>query len=171
MVNYSDSLIYKLCCKDPSITDIYIGSTTNKHRRKQEHKSRCNNPNAKGYNYYIYQFIRNNGNFDNWDMIIIEEYSCESKNQLEMRERYWIENLQSTLNKIIPTRTKREYYEDNREEILKCEKEYYENNKEEINEKKNEKIECECGCKISRTNISTHKKSNKHLELMKLKES
>ena len=28
-VDYSKSVIYKLCCKDPTITDIYIGSTTN----------------------------------------------------------------------------------------------------------------------------------------------
>jgi hypothetical protein len=154
MVDYSDSLIYKICCKDPLITDIYVGSTRNKHRRNQDHKYNCCNENSKKYNYYVYQFIRQNAGWDNWNMIVVEEYSCENKNQLQMRERYWIENLQSTLNKVIPTRTKKEYIENNKKEILK---------------KKNEKINCECGCKISRTNISSHKKLNKHLELMKLK--
>ncbi len=27
-IDYSKGLIYKLCCKDPTITDVYIGSTT-----------------------------------------------------------------------------------------------------------------------------------------------
>ena len=28
MVNYENAVIYKICCKDPTITDNYIGSTT-----------------------------------------------------------------------------------------------------------------------------------------------
>ena len=50
MVNYANGIIYKLCCLDPNITEIYIGSTTNKYRRKQQHKGICNNVNGKKYN-------------------------------------------------------------------------------------------------------------------------
>jgi len=109
MVNYSESVIYKLCCKDASITDEYIGSTTNKNRRKQQHKTDCNNENRKGYNSYVYQFIRNNGGFENWNLIVLEEYYCENKIQLQMKEREWIELRKPSLNCIKrPIRTQEE---------------------------------------------------------------
>jgi len=28
-IDYSQTIIYKICCKDPNITDIYIGHTSN----------------------------------------------------------------------------------------------------------------------------------------------
>ena len=39
--------IYKLCCKNPEITNIYVGSTKNFTRRKHQHKNNCINENAK----------------------------------------------------------------------------------------------------------------------------
>ena len=101
-IDYSKSFIYKLCCKNPTIEEIYIGSTTNKKTRKGTHKSDCKNINKKSYNNYKYQFIRDNGGFENWDMIMIEEYSCNSKNELEKRERYWCDELKPILNSIRP---------------------------------------------------------------------
>eukprot|EP01080_Neovahlkampfia_damariscottae_P013297 gene13297-12127_t len=35
--------IYKLCCKDPNVTEFYVGSTKNIRRRKCQHKYSCNN--------------------------------------------------------------------------------------------------------------------------------
>lgn len=116
MVNYAKSIIYKLCCKNPSITDEYIGSTTNKDRRKHQHKNCCNNENIEKNNLPVYRCIRANGGFENWDMIVLEEYPCESKRELEMRERYWFELINPTLNKFIPRRTD--------EEIKELEKKY-----------------------------------------------
>ena len=84
--NYNNSLIYKLCCKDPSIEEIYVGSTTNFKQRKTSHKKSCNNENNKGYNLKVYKFIRDNGGFENWSMIQIEPYSCETKRELETLE-------------------------------------------------------------------------------------
>ena len=86
MVNYNNSTIYKLCCKDISIKEIYIGSTTNFNRRKQQHKSNCNNS-----DYNVYQFIRNNGNWQNWSMIEIENINVNNKRKLETKEREYIE--------------------------------------------------------------------------------
>jgi predicted GIY-YIG superfamily endonuclease len=34
-------LIYKLVCSDPTITEIYVGSTTNFNERKRGHKKTC----------------------------------------------------------------------------------------------------------------------------------
>jgi hypothetical protein len=177
MVNYSNSSIYKLSCIDPSIKDIYVGSTTNFVRRKQQHKNCCNDSNDKHYNCYVYKFIRENGCFENWEMIEIEKYQATDKRQLHTRERYWLETLKATLNKVVPTRTKKEYVENNKESIREKQKEYVENNKESIsqkrkeyrennkqsiNEKRKEKMTCECGS-IHRINEKArHIKSKKH---------
>ena len=131
-INYENTIIYKIVCNDLNINDIYIGHTTDFYKRKSLHKSACNNEKSIKYNYKIYQTIRDNGGWSNWSMIQIEIYSCKNNREAESRERYWIEKLNSKLNIYIPTRTKKEYYENNKEEILQYCKEYYENNKDEI---------------------------------------
>lgn len=166
-INYSNTIIYKLCCKNPEIKDIYVGHTTDFRRRKWQHKSHCNNEHSEKYNFNVYKFIRDNGNWDNWDMIMIEEYPCENKLQAERKERQYIENLNANLNYVIPSRTKGEYQ--HTEKFLKYQKKYRKENIQKIKEHSNEKIKCECGCETIRSNISKHKKTNKHLELMKLK--
>ena len=54
MVNYNNSMVYKLVSNDINIKDFYIGSTVNFRRRKSEHKSRCNNSNDKCHNQKVY---------------------------------------------------------------------------------------------------------------------
>ena len=78
-INYSKSSIYKIVCKDANIKDCYVGSTTNLTKRKYLHKSVCNNVNDKAYNCYLYQYIRENGGFHNWDFIEIEKFDCKTK--------------------------------------------------------------------------------------------
>lgn len=136
VIDYSNTIIYKLCCKDPTIKDIYIGHTTNFVKRKQQHKNYCNAINDKHYNYNVYQFIREHGNWDNWSMIEICSINCVDKRDAEKQERHYIETLMATLNKNIPIRTKQEYYEDNKEEISLKNKKYREEHKEEISLKK-----------------------------------
>ena len=135
-IDYSKTFIYKLCCKDPTITDIYIGHTTNVVKRRQQHKYSCNKDTKKDYNYYVYQFIRNNGGWDNFEMIVLVELNCKDKNEALREERKYLEELKATLNKQIPTRTYKEYRpiytEQNKEKIAEQRKEYYEENKEII---------------------------------------
>ena len=109
MVNYENSTIYKIVCKDLDITDCYVGSTTNFNRRKSEHKTRYNNVNDKHYNLKVYKFIRDHGNFDNFDIIEVERYCAIDKNDLHARERYWLKKLKSNLNCQIPNRSSKEY--------------------------------------------------------------
>lgn len=96
--DYSNTIIYKLCCKDTTILDIYIGHTTNFTQRKNQHKTACCNENNKKYNQYVYQFIRDNGGWDNWSMILIKEHNLKNKREAESTEHYWIEQLGSKLN-------------------------------------------------------------------------
>jgi hypothetical protein len=124
--------VYKLCCIDPEIKEIYIGSTKNLRVRKGQHKYDCNTENNKNNKMKVYQFIRNNGGFDNWDIVQLERFEFNTKYELHARERHFIELLKPSLNKQKPTRTKKEWNQENKEEIKENVKQYYEKNKKEI---------------------------------------
>ena len=191
MPDYSKAIVYKLCCKDIQITDIYIGSTCNFSRRKCAHKHDCNNEKYQTFNLKVYQFIRQNGGFENWDMIQIEAYpECTTKRELEQYERFHIEQLRPLLNCNIPTRTVQErciinkeiiaekqkgYYKQNKKNLIEYQKEYREQNKEIIveknkkyYEKNKEKFVCECGSEIIKSYLARHKKTKRHLLSMNL---
>ena len=145
IINSSKTIIYKLCCNNIEIKENYIGSTTNFNERKSEHKRCCNNETKKAYHTKKYKFIRENGGWDNWDMVMLEEYPCDNKLQAHARERYWIEKLGSELNMIkayVSEEEKKDnmkevsktYYEENKEKLKETNKLYKENNKEKIKE-------------------------------------
>lgn len=139
-IDYSNTIIYKLVhIDDLNDENIYVGHTTNMIKRKNKHKSSCGNPNDKEHNEYKYQFIRENGGWDQWEMILIEKYPCDNGDQARARERYWKRELNATLNTQEPGRTQKEWREDNKEIILEKKKEYYENNKDKIAEKDKER--------------------------------
>jgi hypothetical protein len=137
-IDYSKNINYKLVCNDLSVNYVYVGHTTNFKERKRCHKKNCYNENCKDYNYKVYQTIRENGGWDNWTMIEIEKYPCKDLNEATARERYWYEELNSNMNSNKPHRSKKEYYEENKEKLNEKKKEYREKNKEKINEKKKE---------------------------------
>jgi hypothetical protein len=193
-MNYSKLLIYKIVCNDLNIKEVYVGSTVNFTRRKCQHKSRCYNINDSVYNEKKYQFIRDNGGWENWTMLEIEKYPCNDKNEAHTRERYWIEILNATLNKYIPTRTTKQYQEDNKDKILEYKKkydddnkdklkdyirnyyknnndkiidkakEYYTDNKEAISERKKKTFLCDCGKTILICVKQQHYRSQKHIK-------
>ena len=85
-IDYSNTIIYKICCKDISITEIYVGHTTDMRRRKNRHKSDCYNKNTNNYNNNIYKFIRDNGGWSNWDMIEIERFEAIDTNDAKKKK-------------------------------------------------------------------------------------
>lgn len=137
-MDYSHTFMYKICSKNALITETYIGHTTNFIQRKNQHKISCNNESDKNYNRRVYKFIRENGGWDNWSMIQIEDHCCNNRREAEMRERYWIENFKANLNCVNPFTTneekekqKQEWYEENKEHVLLKLKEHYNENKEQ----------------------------------------
>lgn len=172
MPDYSKSIIYKICSRDITIKEIYIGSTSNDlRRRKWEHKSLCNNDNLESYNRYVYQFIRQNGGWCNFDMVMIEEYPCDNKTQLHSRERYWIEELNASLNKSIPTRQRKEYNICCKEKIRKQLKEYSKIHKQEIKDYKSQNYYCStCDKNMIFGSKSNHNKSKKHINKVNLQQ-
>lgn len=85
MVNYSDITIYKIYCKDPSVTYFYIGSTTNIYAKRAIHKR---NSQLKPDDF-LSVMINDNGGWENWKMDIIEKYKCNSRAEAIAREQYW----------------------------------------------------------------------------------
>ena len=146
-IDYTKTIIYKLCCKDPDVLEIYVGHTTHLVNRKNQHKNGCHNPNNDKYNLKVYQYIRANGGWENFNMIVLERFSCIDEYDACAKEQEYITNLHSTLNSKYASRTHQQYYEDNKEQktiycrqyyednIVKKQeqgKQYYENNKEQI---------------------------------------
>jgi hypothetical protein len=166
--------IYKIYLNE----DVYVGSTNDYNRRMMEHKRKYNNPNSKQYNSNIYQFIRENGGWDNFNKKIIFETDKTGKELLEL-ERYYIETLKSNLNSEIPTRNKKEWYENNKEKLNEKSKKYREKNKEKIKERKkewyennkdrlSEKIKCEiCNSIVIRKQLLRHQRTKKCLSCKK----
>jgi len=153
-VDYQNTFIYKLCCRDPTITDIYVGHSTNFKSRNQDHKSCCNNINRKKYNQYKYRFIRENGDYENWIMIKLYDFPCNSRREAEAEENKAMIQLNTTLNMRKSFRTEEEKKENS--------KKIYENNKTEINEKRKIKIKCEfCNCETTQNHLNRHQKSLK----------
>jgi len=138
-VDYSKTIIYKLCCKDTLITDIYVGHTKNFTQRKNTHKFSCCDETNLNFNRYVYKFIRQTGGWENWSMIQIEERNCKNKREAESIEQYWMEQLGATLNsnksyamcKEEEKIYKKNWYEEKKDYVLQKAKKHYEENKEQ----------------------------------------
>ena len=176
--------VYKLVCKNVDATEVYVGSSTSLRNRRACHKSACNNQNDKSYNLPVYQYIRENGGWANWDLLPIERVEFDFKFELHDRERHHMETLHATLNSHVPNRTQAEYNQDHREKLKQKQKQYRQDHREEIQQKKkqyyqdnvekkkqyyqtrkqtlNQKHECPCGGKYTHQNKAQHLKSECH---------
>ena len=168
-INYDNTIFYKIVCKDLNVKDLYVGHTTNFVKRKNSHKTRCTNPNDKSHNFQVYEFIRNNGGWNNWDMVEIEKKQLNDANEARKHERFWYETLHATLNEQIPSQTRKEYSDKYYDLHKEKHKDYYIENKDKILEKHKQKIECECGLTYTFGHKSRHIKCKRHLELLNTK--
>ena len=126
-IDYANLIIYKLVHKDDFDNEnIYIGSTTDFIRRKYNHKDCCKNIKKKCHNNKKYQYIRDNGGWDCFNMVEIEKYPCIDGNEARAREEYWRSFYNSKLN------IKKAYTtHEERLDQLKC---YYQANMEKMKE-------------------------------------
>ena len=109
-IDYSNTIIYKITCKDPSITDVYVGHTTNFVQRKHCHKQSCNNNNCK-----LYKVIRDNGGWQNWIMEIVNFFNCNDHYEARKKEQEYFILLNATLNSIEPLPKPKE-----KKVVIKC---------------------------------------------------
>ena len=99
LIDYSNTIIYKIFCKDITVKDTYVGHTTNFTKRKYQHKLGSNNITN---NLKIYKVIRDNGGWDNWDMIEIAKYNCKDATEARIKEQEHYESLNTSLNSVPP---------------------------------------------------------------------
>lgn len=101
-IDYSNTIFYKISCKDESISDVYIGHTTNFVQRKSGHKQSCNNSKSANYSCKLYEFIRQNGGWNNWRMDIIAYHECNDHYEARKKEQELFILHKATLNSIEP---------------------------------------------------------------------
>jgi len=101
-IDYSNTIIYKITCIEPTITDVYVGHTTNFVQRKHAHKRSCTNQKSANYKCKLYTVIRNNGGWINWKMEIVNFYNCHDHYEARKKEQEYFISLKATLNSIEP---------------------------------------------------------------------
>ena len=133
MPDYQNGKIYKIYC---NITgETYYGSTVQSlAKRVGQHRETYHKWKKGDFGYMKSFDIIDRGEYV---YSLVEEYPCENKEQLYARERYWIEN-NECINKHIPGRTNKEWYQDNKEKVLEKAKKHREQNKEHLLEKEQE---------------------------------
>ena len=149
-IDYSNTIFYKIFCKNPEIIDLYVGHTTNFVQRKHGHKQNCINMKSPNYKYKLYNFIRNNGGWDNWNMEIIAFHNCDDHYHARKKEQHYYKELNATLNSIEPYAIKKEKKE-----------------KENIEKKILYCNSCEVYFNTPRMH-ETHNKTNKHIKRIQM---
>jgi len=122
----------------------YIGSTAKKYlnNRLYDHKYTANNELFRT-NSNLYEHMRKIG-ADKFDIELIEEYHCHSRQELWQREEFFINLLKNEPNCLNMRRAfvsneenyKKKYYDQHKEEIKEYKKQYANQHKEEIKEYK-----------------------------------
>ena len=199
MVNYSNGKIYKI---EPIVEheegDIYIGSTTKLYlsQRMDSHRSKYKLWKNGSRDFTTSFLLFEKYGIENCNIILIESINANSKDELHAREKHYIKSLKC-VNKVIPTRTKKEYYHDNfdliremkieykkqnREKLKQKDKEYRDNHKEEIKIRdkkyreanldkihafKNKKTDCPCGGSYTHCHKALHLRTIKHQNYIK----
>ena len=113
MSKYQNGKIYKIV--DVGYNKTYYGSTCESlSQRMTRHRAK--------YTAYLKGNITNTRSFDLFDEFgienckieLVENYPCNSKEELRRREGYYIKN-NDCINKCVPCRTPAEYYQDENE--------------------------------------------------------
>lgn len=167
MNKYENGKIYKIIGENQL---PYIGSTTETlEKRLIRHNAH--------YNYYY----KHNGSKSKYmgsftlvkcidcKIELIENYPCNSKRDLEIRERYWYDIIENCnlkkpyISKEETAYNNKTYYENNKEYVLKLQKEYSKTRLDHIHNQKNKPYICGCGLTYTHSNRTRHFKTKTHL--------
>ena len=102
IIDYSNTVFYKIFCNDATVNDLYVGHTTNFEQRKSDHMRGCIKDNSPNHHLKVYKFIRANGGWDNWRMDIIGSKDCADHYEARKIEQTYFEKFGATLNSIEP---------------------------------------------------------------------
>lgn len=164
MSKYSNTLFYKISCKDNAITDLYVGHTINFVQRQLSHEQSSKSNTCK-----LYEIIRKHGGWSNWKMEIIGFFNCANHTEARMKEQEFYLSLNANLNSVEPFPNKKEkkVKEDKKEEMEEEaeEEEKEENGENIVNEPSNYRFNCLfCNITCNRKNDwDRHMLTRKHL--------
>jgi len=170
---YATAKIYRIDSQAGGV--CYIGSTIRSlQKRMGQHKGHwISHLNGKS------NFISSFNVLEHGDAVIslVEDYPCDSKDQLAAREAHHIRTTAACVNRAIPGRSTAEWYQDNRErqlaqanqyradnlaECMERVRQYNRTHREEINRKGSVPYTCQCGATVKTRNVHTHRQSKKH---------
>ena len=181
MPDYQLGKIYKI--SNDIDDEEYYGSSTYPYltERMRCHHNCCKDITGRR-DSILYKKMREIG-FEHFKIELVERYPCNSKEELNIKEQYYLDLHKPKLNDFNAIGQSEEYYKErkrekyleNRDEVLKINKERYEKNKVEIlkkqkeyteknHDKINAKITCSCGCIISKKSLKRHLQRIAHIE-------
>jgi methionine synthase I (cobalamin-dependent) len=190
-MNYQNGKIYKIVSQHTD--NIYVGSTCSPlYKRLYEHKKNFKSfLNGKYHYTSSFDILK----FGDCDILLIENYPCESRDELHAREGHYIKSMKCA-NKRVAGRSKKTYYEDKKDELSLAHRKYYDKNKECLKKRQNEyyndnkpdqlqrmkkyysenkanilernkqAIQCECGKTYLYNHKSRHTKTKFHQKFM-----
>jgi hypothetical protein len=173
-------IMYKIVPKNPELKYCYIGHTINFSNRKNQHIRNTSNENDnKHYHLKHYDVIRQNGGWDEWEMIEIEQFKGKTKLEARIREQELIDEYQANLNslKAYITEDERkatknaitEKYRQNNKELLKEQTKKYKEDHKEIIAEQMKKYRAENKEKIyEKTKEYRENNKEKHQELQRI---
>ena len=127
-VDYSNTLIYKIVCNDSLVADFYLGYTTLGYRVLCDRfKQRC-----KKSKWFVCEFIRNHGGFQNWNIERLAVMSLSSSIQARIELRKHFDTGTPSLNVQTPMRSPSEYHKTEKSKL--AQQKYRGENKEKIQE-------------------------------------
>jgi hypothetical protein len=143
--DYERTVIYKIQHLEKDEL-LYVGSTTEFTKRKCKHKSDCINPKAKLYNAKLYKMIRENGGWEMFNMVIIQDFPCKNKREAECEEDKVIREMKASMNakraflnaeekKELKNKSTKQWYEANKDDQVIKQKKWYQENKSVVSEK------------------------------------
>jgi len=170
-IDFQKTVIYTI----KTGNSLYVGSTTNFTKRKNNHNNNISNENSPSYNFKLYKAIRSNDN--EWDIQPHSKFPCNDKIEQTIEE----ERIRQLLNADLNSKScgtginlselgRPEYYKHycnaNKAKISEQQKQYRTENKTKFVEYRKQKVTCECGCRVSKYELTRHKKTKKHQRLI-----
>lgn len=186
-IDYQKGKIYKII--DNTTDNIYVGSTCEPTlaRRLAKHVGNYKSYQNETYHYVSSFDILKNGNYD---IILIENSPCNTKDELYARESYWSNELicinkcrnQGLWLKLGQKEYHKEYFHNhkekitenykkynanNKEKIIEYNKIYRENNRDKLHTQQSKKYNCLCGGNYTQSHKNKHFLTKKHQEYEK----
>ena len=165
-VDYTKGKIYiYIFLKNNVNNKVYVGSTCWEIQKRFAEHQRCTTKTRES-NYKLYVAMKDIG-IDQFFWEEVEKFPCANKSQLTARESHWIRHFRSWedeygYNRKIEQRTKSEYYQDKKDEMIQKTKAYYTENRDKAREFYNECKVCSCGGTYTVANKARHERSTKH---------